>query len=216
MGEFAALRAAIDLLHLPSDVQRLREEPLPSGVPLLLRVAAGEDKALVRATELTERPGEMIQEAAGFFIEQILFAPDTNSYRVLGTSSKATARELRGNMALLIRWLHPDLDQGEERSVFIGRVTAAWDDLKTQERRMDYDRAHPPQTKKKKPQNPPRQKTNGSRRSTKGAKSPAKQRTAINHPAYNKNRHHALETYLFNRPGPIKRILLILLGGMRQ
>jgi hypothetical protein len=44
-------------------------------------------------------------------------------------------------MALLLRWLHPDVAGGTERSVFAGRITAAWDDLKTPERRADYDRA---------------------------------------------------------------------------
>ena len=58
-----------------------------------------------------------------FFIEQILFAPDADSYRVLGTAPQATPSELRRNVALLMRWLHPDLDPRGERSVFIGRVT---------------------------------------------------------------------------------------------
>ena len=43
-------------------------------------------------------------------------------------------------MALLLRWLHPDLDRHGERSVFAARVTRAWNDLKTQERRAAYDR----------------------------------------------------------------------------
>ena len=43
-------------------------------------------------------------------------------------------------MALLLRWLHPDIDQKGERSVFAARVTKAWSDLKTPERRAAYDR----------------------------------------------------------------------------
>ena len=212
MAGGAALRVAVDLLHLPSDVHRLRDEPLPNGVQLLLRVAAGEDKALATATELTERPENLVQEAAGFFIEQILFAPGTDSYRVLGANNIATARELRGNMALLIRWLHPDLDQGEVRAVFIGRVTAAWDNLKTKERREAYDRAHQ-QTKKKQA---PRHNANSSGPSTTNV-TPRKIRRAnrVNSGSSN-SRIRSLETYLFNRPGPIKRVLIALLGGMRQ
>jgi hypothetical protein len=42
-------------------------------------------------------------------------------------------------MALLLRWLHPDVAAGAERSVFTARITAAWDDLKTPERRAGYD-----------------------------------------------------------------------------
>ena len=80
-----------------------------------------------------------MRQAATFFIEQILFAPESDSYRVLGASPQASASELRRNVALLLRWLHPDLDPRGERSIFIGRVTAAWNDLKTPERRAAYD-----------------------------------------------------------------------------
>ena len=77
--------------------------------------------------------------AAAFFIEQILFAPDADSYRVLGANSQANAAELRRNVALLLKWLHPDVDQSGDRSVFVGRVTTAWNNIKTPERRAAYD-----------------------------------------------------------------------------
>jgi curved DNA-binding protein CbpA len=81
-----------------------------------------------------------VSAAAAFFIEQILLFPGADSYRVLGARQAATAGELRRNMALLLRWLHPDLDPKGERSIFAGRVTKAWEDLKTPERRAVYDR----------------------------------------------------------------------------
>jgi curved DNA-binding protein CbpA len=42
-------------------------------------------------------------------------------------------------MALLIRWLHPDQNNGAERSVFVARVTRAWNELKNDNRRAAYD-----------------------------------------------------------------------------
>ncbi len=60
-----------------------------------------------------------MRQAATFFIEQILFAPNADSYRVLGASTSASAGELRRNVALLLRWLHPDLDPRSERSIFV-------------------------------------------------------------------------------------------------
>jgi len=60
---------------------------------------------------------------------------------VLGATSGASYAELRRNMALLLRWLHPDLDPKGERTVFTARVTRAWNDLKTQDRREVYDRS---------------------------------------------------------------------------
>jgi hypothetical protein len=45
-------------------------------------------------------------------------------------------------MALLMRWMHPDVaPQGDrsDRSVFAPRIAAAWNNLKTAERRSAYD-----------------------------------------------------------------------------
>jgi hypothetical protein len=134
-----ALKIAIDLMHVPSQVRLLRSEPLPDGVQVLLRIAAGDDEAENSAAALIDRSRDVVRQAATFFIEQIMFAPNTDSYRVLGASPQASGSELRRNVALLLRWLHPDLDPRGERSIFVGRVTAAWNDLKTPDRRTAYD-----------------------------------------------------------------------------
>ena len=139
MSAEMALKIAIDLMHVPSQVRLLRSEPLPDDVQVLLRIAAGDNEAVSAAVSLTGRSHEVVWQAATFFIEQILFAPDSDSYRVLGASPAADASELRRNVALLLRWLHPDLDPQGDRSIFIGRVTAAWNNLKTPERRAAYD-----------------------------------------------------------------------------
>jgi hypothetical protein len=140
MSDRMALKIAIDLVHVPSQVRLWRSEPLPDGVQILLRIAAGDDEAECTAVTLTGRSGNMVRQAATFFIEQILFAPDADSYRVLGAGPQASAGELRRNVALLLRWLHPDMDPKGERAIFIGRVTAAWNDLKTPERRAGHDK----------------------------------------------------------------------------
>jgi hypothetical protein len=139
MNHATALGIAIDLLHMPSRVRIVRAGPLPVEVPDLLRVAAGDEEAIRQATEITGRSRGVVREAVTFFIEQILLAPDADSYRVLGASPEATGAELRRNMALLLRWLHPDLDPRAERSIFATRVTLAWNDLKTLDRRAAYD-----------------------------------------------------------------------------
>jgi hypothetical protein len=148
-GELA-LRIAIDFIHVPSQVRRLRSERLPDDVQLLLRIVAGEDEAESAAVSLTGRSLQEVRQAATFFVEQILFASKSDSYRVLGATRHASAGELRQNVALLLRWLHPDLDVGGERSIFVGRVTAAWNNLKTPQRRAAYDAATLPSPVEKK------------------------------------------------------------------
>ncbi len=139
MSDKMALQVAIDLFHVPSQVRFVRAAPLPEGVHILLRIAAGDEEAEVRAAALTDRSRDVVRQAARFFVEQILLAPYTDSYRVLGASPQASTGELRRNLALLSKWLHPDCNMDSNRSIFIDRVTAAWNDLKTPERRAKYD-----------------------------------------------------------------------------
>ena len=130
MSDKMALKLAIDLVHVPSQVRLFRSEPLPDDVVMLLRIAAGDTEMERMAVALADRSREVVQRAAEFFIEQILFFPNADSYRVLGATPQASTAELRRNVALLLRWLHPDVDPRGERSIFVGKVTAAWNDLK--------------------------------------------------------------------------------------
>ena len=108
--------------------------------PLPLRRGAAPGAGGAPAAAALGRPPEVVREAATFFIEQILLAPGGDSYRVLGCGPAATTSELRRNMALLMRWLHPDVTREGDRAVFAARIAAAWNTLKTPERRAAYDR----------------------------------------------------------------------------
>jgi hypothetical protein len=139
-ADWTALQLALDLHRDPWGVERVRRQRLPSGMQLLLTVAAaGEPETEAAAVARLGRPIEDIRTAATFFIEQILLAPDADSYRVLGTGPAATAGELRQNMALLMRWLHPDVAREDEQAALAGRIAAAWNLLKTPERRAAYE-----------------------------------------------------------------------------
>lgn len=146
MRPSAALEIALALAERPDSARWASRAPLPSGVTLLLEVATGEVAALDSAQTMTTRPHDVLQTAAAFFIEQVLFTQTADSYRILGASRAAPRRELRRHMALLVKWLHPDrLDPttdncGVDRSIFVRRVTQAWEDLKNDPRRAAYDR----------------------------------------------------------------------------
>ncbi len=134
-----ALRSAIELVHVPSNVRWQRSAPLPEGVLLLLRVAAGSEDALEEAAQLTRRGRDDIRAAAGFFIEQIMLDPGADSYRRLGANRDAPTAALRQHMALLMKWLHPDIERSGHHALFAERVSRAWDTIKTPERRKAYD-----------------------------------------------------------------------------
>ena len=125
MDEAAALRIAFQLVHIPLQIRRARAAPLPEGLLLLLQIAAGDEEALACAAALMGRQGAAVKDAAAFFIEQILLAPGADSYRVLGGDSNSDNKDLRRNMTLLLKWLHPDVQRLGERSVFARRVSLA-------------------------------------------------------------------------------------------
>ncbi len=137
--EASALKVAIELVHVPSRARLIKTAALPDGMGLLLSIAADDEDALREGIDVTGRTREVIKGAAAFFVEQVLMAAGGDSYRTLGARDTATNAELRRNMALLLKALHPDLNQNKDRSIFTGRVTRAWEDLKTQDRRDSYD-----------------------------------------------------------------------------
>ncbi len=141
MSREGALRTAIDLLNMPSNVRAHRKLPLPDGTELVLAIAAGDTAAEQEAASLIDRPRSQIKAAAGFFVEQILLSPESDSYRILGARTDAPPEVLRNHMALIMRWLHPDLNPNDIRSVHAQRVVSAWDDVKTPEKRQVYDAA---------------------------------------------------------------------------
>lgn len=139
MMDFSAIKVAMGVLHLPTSLRRIRGEPLPSGIDTVLRIAAGDRELACAAAELTERTPEVIHHATVFYIEQVLLSPDSNAYRVLGAAPESSIQDLRRNMALLMTWLHPDKNPSGERAVLAARVTAAWDTLRSPDRRAAYD-----------------------------------------------------------------------------
>jgi hypothetical protein len=204
MDHVATLKMAIDLMHFPLQVRLMRSAPLPDGVLTLVRVAAGDEEATSQATEAVGSSRDTVREAAAFFIEQILLHPDADSYRVLGARPEASNAELRRNMSLLLRWLHPDHDQAGGRSVFARRVTRAWNDLKTQERRAAYDQQRRISLAEK------------SRLRKKGRAGAQLRKQASNHRLHNSAHYHRHVTGSFNNnlgpTGLLRRFLLLLLG----
>lgn len=138
--DVTAMRIAMRLNSLPSEIRAARGRPLPAGIPLLLAIAAGERDAIDKGAALLDRAEEQLVAGARFFVEQVLLAPDSSSYRVLGVLPDAPAADLRRNVALYLKYLHPDRDLSGDRTALALRVTGAWEDLKTPDRRAAYDR----------------------------------------------------------------------------
>ncbi|KAI94158.1 molecular chaperone DnaJ [Rhodomicrobium udaipurense JA643] len=141
-----AIVAALGMLSYPRMARRARRFPLPRGITFLLEIAAAEPHALQDAAAITGQTEATLRQAAGFFIEQVMLDEGADLYRMLGANPAAPPpEELRRHMALIMRWLHPDLitvherDGGFNRSLYANRVVFAWETVKSQARRSTYD-----------------------------------------------------------------------------
>jgi curved DNA-binding protein CbpA len=135
----AALEQAITFLSRTDLIANARQQALPSGVTELLKISSGDNETLLAAQESSRRSQEDVRHAAEFYVQQILFAPESNHYRVLGVDPDDAEAKIKLHYRLLVRWLHPDKNSGDWEAVFSERVNRAWQALRTAERRREYD-----------------------------------------------------------------------------
>jgi hypothetical protein len=137
-----ALFHALDLLRRPILAAAMREQPVPDGVLLLVRIAADDAAALNEAAAIVSEPRPRIREAAVLYLQHVLLA-GADHYRALGVERGAAQEKLREHFGALMKWLHPDRARSQWEATFAERVLAAWDVLKSPERRAAYDRTLP-------------------------------------------------------------------------
>lgn len=117
----------------------LRERPLPTGIELILRLAAASEP-LVRdtAARMRESPARLV-EAARFYVQQVLFEPGTDAYRILGVAADAPFERIRDHHHWLQRWVHPDRNDDGTSAPFAVRLNWAWQQLRNERARQAYD-----------------------------------------------------------------------------
>lgn len=138
-----ALDQALAFHRAPGYLAAIRRLALPEDLQTLLRIAAGDSEATHDAAQRTGESPEALREVTIFYLQQLLFADDGDSYRVLGVSPDASDEQIKLHYRWLARWLHPDRNPDEWETVFADRVNRAWQDLRTPDRRIAYDQNRP-------------------------------------------------------------------------
>jgi hypothetical protein len=126
MTQAHVIELALDLARMPALARSSGVAAVPPNAIELMRIAAGSPEACQAAVAQTGESASVVIEAARFYLQQVLFRPDADCYRILGikpADSRATARE---HMRWLLEWLHPDRNNNSWDAVYAERVLKAW------------------------------------------------------------------------------------------
>jgi hypothetical protein len=102
--------------------------PIPRDVVEIMRVAAAHPQACQAAAAATGERSSVLIEAARFYLQQVLFRPDADCYRVLGIGRSDSRTTARKHMRWLLQWLHPDCNNSWD-AVYAERVLKAWHEV---------------------------------------------------------------------------------------
>jgi len=136
---------ALDFHRGPLRYPHLTEpnRPLPKAFDTLLNAfaAALTPQNIDATAAAVGRNPARIEEAARFFVRQVLLAPGADHYRVLGLSRSAAAPTVRQHYHLLVRLFHPDRsgDEDELDTRLTTRINDAYNTLRDPDARRRYD-----------------------------------------------------------------------------
>jgi hypothetical protein len=123
-----AIDLALDLARVPALVRTSGAPPIPADIVEIMRIAAAHPQACQDAESSTGEPATVLIEAARFYLQQVLFQPGADCYRILGIDPAASRTTARDHMRLLLQWLHPDRN-GNWDAVYAERVLKAWHEV---------------------------------------------------------------------------------------
>ncbi len=138
-----ALDWALALSRAPAERLVLRQRPLPEGIDALLQIASGHNgEALSSAVSRSGETEKDLVETVRFYLREVLFHSSADAYRILGLERGASAAQIKAHHRWLQQWLHPDRHTSDWDAIFAGRVNAAWNQLRNEDRRRAYDAEH--------------------------------------------------------------------------
>lgn len=123
-----AIELALDLARMPSLARSYVAPPIPSNIVEVMHIAAASPSACQEAALVTGESETVLVEAARFYLQQLLFRPGADCYRVLGLQPGAPRDTARNHMRLLLLWLHPDRNSNLE-AIYAERVLKAWREI---------------------------------------------------------------------------------------
>ena len=126
MAQRHVINLALDLARMPTLARSSGTPAIPPNIIELMRIAAASPEACQAAVAETGEPSGVVIEAARFYLQQVLFGPGGDCYRILGVEPTASRETARTHMRWLLEWLHPDRNNNSWDAVYAERVLKAW------------------------------------------------------------------------------------------
>ncbi len=126
MAQPHVIEFALDLARMPALARTSVLPALPPNIIELMRIAAASPEACEAAVARTGERSSVVIDAARFYLQQALFRPDADCYRILGIEPTASRETARTHMRWLLQWLHPDRNNNSWDAVYAERVLKAW------------------------------------------------------------------------------------------
>ena len=126
MAQRHVIEFALDLARMPALGRATVVPVLPPNILELMRIAAACPEACEAAVGETGEPRAVLIEAARFYLQQVLFRPEADSFRILGIEPSTSRATARNHMRWLLEWLHPDRNNDSLDAVYAERVLKAW------------------------------------------------------------------------------------------
>ena len=131
MAQPHVIELALDLARMPALARSSAVPALPPNIIELMRIAATCPEACQTAVAQSGEPTRVVVEAARFYLQQMLFRPDADCYRILGIKPTASRMTARSHLHWLLEWLHPDRNRNGWDAVYAERVLKAWREVST-------------------------------------------------------------------------------------
>jgi len=131
MAQPHVIELALDLARMPALARSSAVPPLPPNIIELMRIAAACPEACQAAVAQTGEPTPVVVEAAKVYLQQMLFRPEADCYRILGIHPTASRTTARSHMHWLLKWLHPDRNSNSWDAIYAERVLKAWREVST-------------------------------------------------------------------------------------
>jgi hypothetical protein len=120
-----SIQLALELYKNPALMRSIVSRPIPSDILSVLRVVSGSETDRNKASALQGTSPELLRVACAFYLQSVMLGGRSSDTRLLGLPEVFSVEILRLHKRLILKWLHPDVNNNKWESQLCNRVVEA-------------------------------------------------------------------------------------------